>query len=149
MAYKVDYQNIRTTSERAIAGAGEYTATLEFWKYKEYTDMNGVTLKNIMFLWVTDLDEVAFDTIYQNIDDEGEYLVYQEWKMNLYSKAFGLQDGVHFETIDEWADSLVGKQAVIVVDTRTTANGDERSYIKEVNPYEQASYEVNDDDTPF
>ncbi len=128
--YTVSY-NIK----REVAQAGTHTAKIESWQKKEYTDMEGITYENILFTWITDNNEISWDTIFQRINQEGTFLVYDEFKMNRYSQALEIPEGTEFKSIDEWANYLVGRLAEIVIEERK-----ERLYITEVRKH---------DDEPF
>lgn len=128
--YTVSY-NIK----REVAQAGTHTAKIESWQKKEYTDMEGIIYENILFTWITDNNEISWDTIFQRINQEGTFLVYDEFKMNRYSQAIGIAEGTNFNSIEDWANYLIGKLATIVIEERK-----DRLYIVEVKAYDDVPY---------
>lgn len=133
MAYTVKY-NV----QRELAPVGEHFAEIESWYFREYT--GEVTFQNITITWVTDLNEIAWDTIFQRIDPSGEYLIYDEKKMNDYSQAVKIPEGTHFDSIEAWLDYLIGRKATIVISEKN-----ERTYVTEIKPVE----DVVVDEPPF
>jgi len=58
-------------------------------------------------------DNVIFDTIWQR--EENGQVTFDEKKMNKYSQALKIENGLVFEGVNEWLEYISGKELVVCV----------------------------------
>lgn len=117
MAYTVT----RNFGKSELMQVGEHIAKVTSWKFREYTSPDEIVFKNIMLILENNKKEIAFDTIYQQleVDETGmQYLVYDEGRMNRYSYAINIEEGTKFNTIEDWLTYLVGKDLIVEIELR-------------------------------
>lgn len=133
--YKTDYTNTGNKEFKNM-GEGEHTASITKTFFRDRVTPDGLAFEDISILWANDKDETAFDTIFQNVDDTGEYLEYTKWKMNAYSLALGIPENTNFASIHEWLEYILGRTAKVTV----TQKGNYLNITK-VEPAEQFTEE--------
>lgn len=132
MAYTVDYN--KTYGETKYMQEGEHKATIKLYMIKEMEDETVGKLEHINFLLENDQGEVQWDMLWQNYDEETMTLKYNVRKLNGYSKSVGIPEGTTFNTIIEWAEYIVGKQLVVVVEDVEGSDGVTRARARYVKP---------------
>lgn len=162
MKFVVDYK--KTQRESKFLPIGEHEVEIKFVNFKEIEEQaqlpNGenvlIERRNINILLENDEGEIVWDTIFHNL--EGEYLLYDEYRLNMYSVALEIPDGTVFKTIEEWVDYIKGRRVIanIVENNYTNRAGVEVegvrvSFLKSVNEgvEQEPEPEPEGDDLPF
>lgn len=128
MSFTVNYN--KAVMETRYMKAGEHNVTIKIVSVREFEKEvqleNGsyakVIHENINLMLENANGEIVWDTIYHNLNETGEYLVYDERRLNMYSVALEIQDGTHFSTINEWIEYIKGRQLSVTVNENKYTN---------------------------
>lgn len=119
MKFTTNYEN-RTYQEQE----GDFIATIESYEFRTRTKLvqvgkqsREVEFQDISITWRLENNSRKWDTIFQNLDDEG-FATYDVSRINRISNALEIEEGIEF-TVQEWLDYIVGKKAVILVRKKT------------------------------
>lgn len=135
MSFTVNYKKAKTMQTEYMQ-EGNHNATIKRVSFRtierdeqlENGELIQVTYNHINILLENTKGEVVWDTIWQNIDDSGSYLVYDEFRLNLYSVAVRIPDGTHFNTIEEWMEFILNRQVNIDIKEKKKVGADGKEY---------------------
>lgn len=128
MSFTVNYD--KATTQTRYMKAGGHNATIKYVSIKEFEkeveleggDLVRVIHENINILLENANGEIVWDTIFHNLNETGEYLVYDEKRLNMYSVAVEIPNGTHFNTINEWIDYVTGRKLFVSVNENNYTN---------------------------
>ena len=134
--FKVEY------TDNFVEKEGEFVATFDKWEFRT-RQKNGIFFDDINITWRKDEGGFKWDTIYQNMDENGNAF-YTDYKIKQYSKAFNIPSGTTFNSVQEWLDSMVGKKAIIVIKKKENPQDPDKprfniSYLKPIDKIDDSA----------